>query len=150
MGIPILFGAFWVILGIAVLSVLCFREYARATGLFREKYICYLVVLGIVLVQLAVLDNWYLLFVALFPLSIPARVLLGALIALAAQLGDLMLAAIKRDAGVTDLDVIIPGHGGLLDRFDSMILVAPVAFHVVDYYAGVGTVQPVCVFTGAR
>jgi phosphatidate cytidylyltransferase len=75
---------------------------------------------------------------------------LGLFIALAAQLGDLMLAAIKRDVGIEQLDVIIPGHGGLLDRFDSLILVAPVAFHIINYFAPVGAGEPVCVFSGAR
>lgn len=263
----VLLGAAWVIGLVALLSVLCFREYARATGLFREKFICYLVVLGIAAAQFAALDNWYRLFVATFPLSIacvaglaaaqdrpkgyvqrvalgvvalalfgsclghlsflandtdyrprvllvliavgfwdvsryicgkliggpklvpqtrPDRTLAGAvgaavvvtgfvvaagwfvfeaasslhtfgrlavlglLISLAAQFGDLMLAAIKRDAGVQALDPVIPGHGGLLDRFDSLILVSPVAFHFMNYFAGVGVGQPVCVLTGAR
>src|SRR5581483_1850286 len=85
------------------------------------------------------------------PLQQPGNlVVFGVLIAVAAQLGDLMLAAVKRDAGVVRLDVVIPGHGGLLDRFDSLILVSPVAFHVVNYAAGVGAGQPVCVFSHAR
>src|SRR5262245_60409829 len=53
----------------ALLSIFCYREYARATGLFREKLISFLVIVGILAVQFAVLDNWYLLFVALFPLG---------------------------------------------------------------------------------
>jgi phosphatidate cytidylyltransferase len=260
----VLLGSAWVIAGAATLSLISFREYSRATGLFREKLICYLVFAGIVVVHLAALDNWYSLFVAAFPLSIacvagiaaaqdrphgylqrvalgavafalfgsclghlsilandtdyrprlalvliaigfwdvaryaigklvggpklaphthPDRTIAGAVgaavvvigfvvlagwsvfagtelqnlgrlallglaIAIAAQLGDLMLAAIKRDAGVENLDVMIPGHGGLLDRFDSLILVAPVAFHGINFFAGAGGGQPVRVFTG--
>lgn len=263
MAAAVLLGAVWVIVGTAILSLISFREYSRATGLFREKLICYLVVIGVTVVHFAALDNWYSLFVAAFPLSIAcvaglaaaqdrpkgylqrvalgavafalfgsclghlsflandtdyrprlalvliavgfwdvARyitgkavggpklaphthsdrtiagavggavvviafvmlagrlvfaetelhsfsrlVVLGVFIALAAQLGDLMLAAIKRDAGVENLDVTIPGHGGLLDRFDSMILVAPVAFHGINFFAGVGLYQPARVFT---
>lgn len=264
MAAAVLLGAAWVIAGVAGLSLLTFREYSRATGLFREKFICYLVVLGGVVDQFAALDNWYPLFVATFPLAVACiagfaaaqdrpkgylqRValgvvafclfgsclghlsflandtdyrprlavvliavgfwdvsryvigkvvggpplapntnhnrtvsgaigaalvvvvfvlaagwfvfegtrlqdvgrltVLGLLIAVAAQLGDLMLAAIKRDAGVESLDVMIPGHGGLLDRFDSMILVAPVAFHGINFFAGIGADQPARIFTG--
>lgn len=263
MAATVLMGAGWVMVGAAGVSILCFREYARVTGLFREKFICYLVVLGVVIVHLAALDNWYRLFVASFPLGVaciaglsaaqdrpkgyiqrvalavvafclfgsglghisflandtdyrprlaivliavgfwdvtryvigkafrgprlapitnpdrtiygsvgaglvvigfvvaaggfvfagtaledPARLaLVGLLIAVAAQLGDLMLAAIKRDAGVETLDLLIPGHGGLLDRFDSLILVAPVAFHAIYFFAGHAVETPVQVFT---
>jgi phosphatidate cytidylyltransferase len=56
--------------GIALLSLLCYREYARGTGLFREKLISFVVVLSIVAITLAVLDRWYALFISLTPLSI--------------------------------------------------------------------------------
>src|SRR5262249_8442358 len=68
--IPILAGAFWTIAGVATLSFLCYREYARITGLFRERTISFIVVIGILLVAFAALDNWYRLFLALFPLTI--------------------------------------------------------------------------------
>lgn len=266
LGIPLLLGAFWVIVGVGVLAALCFREYARATGLFRERFICLLVGVGMVVTYLAALDNWYRLFMAAFPLTVAAvagfavvqdrpkgyiqRVALGVfafalfgnglghlaylandehfrplilllviavelndvggftvgrlvggpklspntspnktfsgavggltattlvtvagglavfadgpladpvklaafglLLGLSALLGDLTLSSVKRDIGVKDMAALIPGHGGLLDRFDSLLLAAPVAFHVVNYFAGVGTNQPECVFTGAR
>jgi phosphatidate cytidylyltransferase len=266
LGVPILLGAFWTILGVAVLGFLCFREYARATGLFREKMVSYLTLLAMLLVYLAALDAWYPLFNALFPLGVaglagltilqdrpkgyvqrvalavfaftlfgsclghaayaanhrdyrPLLILfliavelndvlafttgrlfghkklcpntspnktvagavgavigttvflvvagklvfadtgldnygrlavLGLLVSVSGQMGDLMLSSIKRDVGIKDMDVIIPGHGGLLDRFDSALLVAPVAFHYVNYFAGPGPNPPLCVFTGAR
>src|SRR2546429_9884506 len=68
--IPILAGAFWTILAVATLSLLCYREYARITGLFRERTISFIVVIGILLITFAELDNWYRLFVALFPLTV--------------------------------------------------------------------------------
>src|SRR5262249_60777121 len=68
--IPILAGAFWTILAVATLSLLCYREYARITGLFRERTISAIVVIGILLITFAELDNWYRLFVALFPLTV--------------------------------------------------------------------------------
>ena len=75
---------------------------------------------------------------------------LGVLVSDGGQFGDLVLSSVKRDIGVKDMDDLIPGHGGLLDRFDSLLLVAPVVFHAVNYFVGVGAGQPVCVFTGAR
>ncbi len=52
----------------------------------------------------------------------------GAVIALVGQLGDLGVSLLKRDAGVKDAGASVPGFGGLLDVFDSPILVAPVAY----------------------
>ena len=265
-GVPILLGAFWTILGVAVLAFLCFREYARATGLFREKVVCYLTLLAMAVIYFTALDAWFGLFQAMFPLGIAGlagltiiqdrpkgyvqRValavfalalfggclghaayaanhwhyrplllffliavelndvlafvsgrlfgrrklcpntspnktvagsvgalvgttvfvvlvgrlvfadtgldhvgrlaVLGVLVSAAGQFGDLTLSSIKRDIGIKDMDVIIPGHGGLLDRFDSALLVAPVAFHYVNYFAGPGPDPPLCILTGAR
>jgi phosphatidate cytidylyltransferase len=262
--IPVLAGAFWTILGVAILSFLCYREYARITGLFRERTISLVVVVGILLLTLAELDNWYRLFVALFPLMValiaigglipdqpkgyiqrvglgvlgfalfgsalgnlgfmandwnyrpillliiwavefndilayicghlfghrrfvpntspnktvggaigavilttplvalfahfvwtntsldnPVRLIgLGILISVVGQFGDLMLSAIKRDVGLKDTSKLIPGHGGLLDRFDSLILVAPAVFHYVNYFVGFAAGQPERIFTG--
>jgi len=78
--IPILAGAFWAIVAVATLSFLCYREYARITGLFRERTISLIVVIGILLLTFAELDNWYRLFVALFPLTV-ALIAIGGLIA---------------------------------------------------------------------
>ena len=77
--IPILAGAFWTILAVALLSLLCYREYARITGLFRERTISFIVVIGILLITFAELDNWYRLLVALFPLTV-ALIAIGGLI----------------------------------------------------------------------
>ncbi len=52
----------------------------------------------------------------------------GACASLAAQFGDLLASAIKRYTGIKDFANIFPGHGGLLDRFDSYLLVLPVLF----------------------
>jgi phosphatidate cytidylyltransferase len=53
---------------------------------------------------------------------------LGLLVAIAAQGGDLAESALKRQAGAKDSSRLIPGHGGLLDRLDSLVLVAPVVY----------------------
>jgi len=258
MGLPVLAGRVWVIGAVTLLGLACFREYARATGLFRERFVSLVVVLGIFAVNLAALDHWYGFFMALIPLgcgviavaSIPfdhpqgyvqrvalavfafflfgtalahlgymandanyrplilmlllavglndvfayvvgktaggpkllphtspnktvsgaagallltmalvailARPIfvgtpmdrgllligLGAIVSVAGQLGDLMLSSIKRDIGIKDTGVVIPGHGGVLDRFNSLLLVAPSVFHYVGYFVGFGLDQP--------
>jgi phosphatidate cytidylyltransferase len=260
--VPILLGRLWVIAAVFILGLACYREYARATGLFREHLVSAIVVLGIVAVNLAAADHWYGFFVALLPLgcgfiaiaSIPldrpqgyvqrvglgvygfflfgaalahfgymandpnyrpimlmlllavglndvgafcfgktiggpklvphtspnktisgalgalvtttavvallghfvfAATLmdtpliligLGLIVSVAGQLGDLMLSSIKRDIGIKDMGHAIPGHGGILDRFNSLLLVAPAAFHYINYFIGFGPDQPVRVW----
>jgi phosphatidate cytidylyltransferase len=63
-------------------------------------------------------------------------VVLGLLVSVLGQLGDLMLSSIKRDVAVKDTGAVIPGHGGVLDRFDSLVLVPPVVFHYLSLYLG--------------
>ena len=57
----------------------------------------------------------------------------GALISVAAQVGDLFESLLKREGGVKDSSRIIPGHGGVLDRFDSLIFVLPVAYLLLGW-----------------
>jgi phosphatidate cytidylyltransferase len=59
--------------------------------------------------------------------------LFGAIISVAAQVGDLFESLIKREGGVKDSSRIIPGHGGILDRFDSLIFVLPVAYLLLGW-----------------
>lgn len=261
---PILAGrGATIIMGVAV-ALLCYREYARATGLFRNRAESGVVAAAILATGFAAFDHWYGLFVAipslalvllatvavvrdtpkgyiqrvglaalgvlmfatclghamylandqryrsillliiisvsfndvfafcvgksvggrkLAPLTSPGKTLSGAigaivlttalvwvlgraafagtplqshlhlvamglLLSCAGILGDLTISSVKRDIGIKDMGVIIPGHGGVLDRCNSMLLAAPALFHYIGYFLGVGLDQPTRVLTG--
>jgi phosphatidate cytidylyltransferase len=261
---PILIGRLAAIIGVGILGILCYREFARATGMFRNRAVSAVVALGIILLTFASADHWDGLFHALVSLitsliviialasdepkgyiqrvalgvfafllfgvclghfgsfandrfgepfmlaiillvqmndvfayctgklfghrklcpntspnktiggSIGATVLttaaaagifhyilegtpidrwphlvaMGLLLSLSGQWGDLVMSSIKRDLGIKDMAALIPGHGGLLDRFDSLLFVGPALFHYINYFHGVGVDQPVRIFSG--
>ena len=77
----------------------------------------------------AVLTSWFCFyFISDAPPTIANCLLFGLVIALAGSLGDLAGSLIKRDVGKKDSGSLIPGFGGFLDVFDSLIIAAPVAF----------------------
>ena len=61
---------------------------------------------------------------------------LGVIVGAGGQIGDLTLANFKRNVGVKDFGDLLPGHGGILDRLNSLTLVAPVALHFVRFFFG--------------
>jgi phosphatidate cytidylyltransferase len=60
-----------------------------------------------------------------------AGVVFGVAVAAASAVGDLAESLLKRDLGVKDMSSLLPGHGGLMDRLDSILLAAPVAYAVL-------------------
>lgn len=66
-------------------------------------------------------------------LSAPHAVVLGIFIGVFGQLGDLVESRFKRDANVKDSSALIPGHGGVYDRFDSLVFVAPIVYLYIDF-----------------
>jgi phosphatidate cytidylyltransferase len=65
------------------------------------------------------------------PFSFGQAVAFGVALAVAAPLGDLAESLMKRDLGIKDMGTLLPGHGGLLDRFDGMLFVLPTAYYMV-------------------
>jgi phosphatidate cytidylyltransferase len=57
---------------------------------------------------------------------------LGPILGVLGEIGDLCESALKRDIGIKDFGMVLPGHGGILDRFDSLLFTAPVAYYYLQ------------------
>ncbi|WP_203636300.1 phosphatidate cytidylyltransferase [Thermobrachium celere] len=63
-------------------------------------------------------------------------IILGAFGAIVSQIGDLSASLIKRYVGIKDYGNIMPGHGGILDRFDSILYVIPIVYYYIAFFLG--------------
>lgn len=68
-----------------------------------------------------------------WPVNLGAAVCLGTLVFVASLFGDLIESVMKRDAGLKDASNLIPGHGGLLDRFDSYLFTGAIVYFVIKF-----------------
>lgn len=80
----------------------------------------------------AMVVGW--VFASLMHVPLIPWILLAALLSLLGQLGDFVESGLKRSLDVKDSGVILPGHGGVLDRFDSFLFTAPIAYYAILFW----------------
>lgn len=71
--------------------------------------------------------------VSSFSRPVLSFIIIAAIASVVSMIGDLAASAIKRDKEIKDYGKLIPGHGGILDRFDSVIFIAPIVYYLLQY-----------------
>ena len=89
-------------------------------------------IIGVILsyIVLTIIGNMYFD----FNMSLVYWILIAIVASIVGQMGDLTASSIKRYCGIKDFGDLIPGHGGILDRFDSLIFVAPIVYIFIKLY----------------
>jgi phosphatidate cytidylyltransferase len=82
-------------------------------------------------VIIGTLAGWLVVYAFELPLPAYAGLLIGLLLSIVGQIGDLAESLIKRDLGVKDMGNVIPGHGGILDRIDALLFTLPVGYYLI-------------------
>jgi len=72
------------------------------------------------------------------PVPVGLMFVVGAIIAVGAQIGDLCESLIKREIGIKDMGAVVPGHGGLLDRIDALLVTVPLTFYLAMFLGWLG------------
>jgi phosphatidate cytidylyltransferase len=73
-------------------------------------------------------------FILNIPFTLPQALITGLLIGIFSQVGDLFFSVFKRQIGVKDYGTLIPGHGGIIDRFDSLVVTLPLFYLVLRFF----------------
>ncbi len=126
--IVLLFAAVWAADGGAYFAGVAFGKHPLAPALSPKKTVEGAI--GGLFGAVIAMGIYALVLIKVFdvPCNVPVMLLVGFLCAIIGPVGDIATSAVKREYGIKDYGNLIPGHGGALDRFDSILLASPLIF----------------------